>query len=253
MSESDSRLLWSRSAGVDAPTVPDADLEAYYSYPEPINRVYVRLNFISSLNGKVSVDGRSAALGVVGDKLVFRRLRRLADVILVGAGTVRADGYRGARSSKSLQATRRLRGQAEVPPIAIVTLSADLDPNGPLFRDAWVPPLILTGKSAPPSNVERLKEAGAEVIIVGEERPDVQQILGELASRNLYRILCEGGPTLFGQLFAARAVDEICLTLSPQVGGKGQISVDSSDLLPMRVESVLARDEALLVRYIKRA
>lgn len=253
MSQSDTRLLWSRSAAVAGLVVPDADLETYYSYPEPITRPYVRLNYISSLNGKVSVSGRSAALGTAGDKLVFRRLRRRADVILVGAGTVRADGYRGARSSKSLQAARRLRGQAEVPPIAVVTASAALDPDGPLFRDAWVPPLILTGESAPAANVRRLRESGAEIVIAGGERPDVQDVLGALADRKLYRVLCEGGPALFGQLFAAGAVDEICLTLSPHVGGAGQVSADSAHLLPMRVESVLTRDEALLIRYVKRA
>ena len=253
MSESGSRLLWPRPAGMDVQVVPDQDLEAYYYYPEPIDRAYVRLNYISSLNGKVSVNGRSAAFGTTGDKLVFRRLRRLADVVVVGAGTVRADGYRGARSSESLQAARRLRGQAAVPPIAVVTASADLDPDSPLFKDAWVPPIILTVRSAPPSNVKRLRESGAEVMIVGEDRADVRQMLGALASRNLCRILCEGGPTLFGQLFAAGAVDEVCLTLSPQVGGAGQISPDSSNLLPMRIEAVLARDETLLIRYVRKA
>lgn len=251
MSESGSSLLWPRSAGTAVQVVPDRELEAYYHYPEPIDRAYVRLNYISSLNGKVSFDGRSAGLGTTGDKLVFRRLRRLADVVMVGAGTVRADGYRGARSSESLQSARRLRGQAAVPPIAVITASADLNPEGPLFKDAWVPPIILTARSAPPSNVKRLREAGAEVMIVGEDRADVPQILGALASRRLYRILCEGGPTLFGQLFAADAVDEVCMTLSPQVGGAGQISPDSHNLLPMRLGTVLARDEALLIRYIR--
>jgi riboflavin biosynthesis pyrimidine reductase len=253
MSETGSRLLWPRSSGTDVQIVPDKNLEEVYYYPEPIGRAYVRLNYVSSLNGKVSVNGRSAALGTTGDKLVFRRLRRLADVIMVGAGTVRADGYKGARSSESLQAARRLRGQAAVPPIAVITASADLNPQGPLFKDAWVPPIILTVRSAPPSNVKRLRDANAEVMIVGEDRAGVQQILDALASRKLYRILCEGGPALFGQLFAAGAVDEVCMTLSPQVGGAGQISPDSDNLLPMRIGTVLARDETLLLRYVRKA
>ena len=232
--------------------VPDQDLESYYYYPEPVDRAYVRLNYISSLDGKISFNGRSAGLGTTGDKLVFRRLRRLADVVVVGAGTIRADGYRGARSSESLQSARRLRGQAAVPPIAVVTASADLDPEGPLFKDTWVPPIILSVGSAPPSNIERLREAGADVMIVGEERADMSQILDALASRKLYRILCEGGPSLFGQLFAARAVDEVCMTLSPQVGGAGQISPDSLNLLPMRIEAMLARDDTLLIRYVRK-
>ena len=71
MSESGSRLLWPREADMDVQVVPDQDLEAYYYYPEPADRAYVRLNYISSLNGKVSVNGRSAPFGTTGDKLVF--------------------------------------------------------------------------------------------------------------------------------------------------------------------------------------
>jgi riboflavin-specific deaminase-like protein len=246
-----SRLLWSGPVSADVPVVADTELEAYYSYPEPVRRPYVRLNYISSINGKVAINGRSAALGSEGDKLVFRRLRRRADVVLVGAGTVRADGYRGARSSKWLQDARRARGQAGVPPIAVVTASADLDPEGPLFTDSWVPPLILTGGSAPRANLERLRESGAEIVMAGEEKPEIRQVIDSLAQRQLYRILCEGGPTIFGQLFAADLVDEICLTLSPKVGGSGQVSIDSSKAQAMRLESVLMRDEALLLRYVR--
>jgi riboflavin-specific deaminase-like protein len=253
MSDNETRLLLSSSANERPTVVSDLDLEAYYTYPEALDRPYVRLNYISSLNGKVSVDGRSRPLGSIGDKLVFRRLRRRADVILVGAGTVKADGYRGARSSKSLQAERRSRGQAAIPPIAVVSGSADLDPNSPLFKDAWIPPLIMTARSAPSSNVDRLRESGADVVVVGDDHVDIRQLLDVLASRNLCRVLCEGGPNLFGQLFAIDAVDEICLTISPQVGGAGQVSADSSSLRSMRIESVLTRDEALLVRYVRHA
>jgi riboflavin biosynthesis pyrimidine reductase len=242
-------LLWPMSPGSAVTAIPDADIEALYYYPERIARPYVRLNYICTANGKVSVDGRSAGLGALGDKLVFRRLRRLADVVLVGAGTVRAEGYRGTRSSESLRTERRRRGQAEVAPIAVVTASADLDVGSPFFTDTLVPPIVLTVSWAPPANVARLAAAGAEVILVGEKNAEVEQILSALASRGLYRILCEGGPILFGDLIAADAVDEVCMTLAPKLGGAGQVSVGSAALRAMRTESVLAQDDLLLIRY----
>jgi len=240
--------IWPPGDGL--PAVRESELDTIYSYPEPLTRPYVRLNFVSSVNGKVAVDGRSAGLGSEADKLVFGRLRRLADVIVVGAGTARADRYRGARTWPALRAERRERGQAEVPPIAVVTASADLDAEGPLFTDTVVPPLVLTVESAPKAKIDRLRAAGAEVLLVGAGRAGPAQIIDVLASRGLNRILCEGGPSLFGDLIAADAVDELCLTISPYVGGTGQISTATPDSVrAMRLESVLVDDGVLLTRY----
>jgi 5-amino-6-(5-phosphoribosylamino)uracil reductase len=232
--------------------VHESELETIYGYPDSLGRPYVRLNFVASANGKVAVDGHSAGLGSKADKLVFGHLRRLADVIVVGAGTARADHYRGARSSEVLRAERRERGQAEVAPIAVVTASADLDAEGPLFADASIPPLVLTVKAAPAAKIRRLAAAGAEVLIVGEERAEVPRLIDALASRGLTRILCEGGPSLFGDLITADAVDELCLTISPCLGGTGQISTATPDgTHAMRLESVLVDDGVLLLRYLR--
>lgn len=230
--------------------IDDAELESIYKYPDLLEVPYVRLNFVASTNGKVAVEGRSAGLGSKADRLIFGRLRRLSDVILVGAGTARADGYRGARSWGRLKTERRERGQAEIAPIAVVTASAALDVEGPLFTDTSVPPLILTVKSAPAANVNRLAEAGAEVIRVGEERAEIREILNALADRNLYRILCEGGPTLFRDLIAGDAVDEVCCTLAPYIGGTGNISDAAfNGIHHMRLESVLSDEDYLMIRY----
>ena len=131
-----------------------------------------------------------------------------------------------------------------------LTASADLDPRGPLFTDATVPPLILTVESAPVANIDRIREAGGEVHVVGDVRAEPARIVDALASRGLIRVLCEGGPSLFGDLIAADAVDELCLTISPRVGGTGQISSATPDTVrPMRLESVLVDDGVLLLRY----
>jgi riboflavin biosynthesis pyrimidine reductase len=236
----------------ESDAVHDAEIEAIYKYPDSLDIPYVRLNFSCTASGNVAVDGRSAGLSSMTDKKVFGRLRRLADVILVGAGTIRADGYRGARTWEALRAQRRARNQAEIALIAVVTASADIDVDGPLFTDTWIPPMILTVQAAPTTNVQRLVEAGADVVIVGEKRASARQIIDALAARHLYRILCEGGASLFGDLIAADVVDEVCFTLSPNLGGTGQIAHGTTGgLRALRLKSVLTDENSLLIRYIR--
>ena len=96
-----------RLDGTDATQhVDDTALRALYAYPDDLSRPWMRINFVSSLDGAVAVEGRSGALGSPADKKVFGLLRELADVILVGAGTVRAENYGGARTSEALRVRR---------------------------------------------------------------------------------------------------------------------------------------------------
>jgi riboflavin biosynthesis pyrimidine reductase len=244
--------LWPAPSGSSLAEVDADGLESVYRYPEPLTAPYVRVNFLSTANGQVAADGRTAGLGSQADRVLLGRLRRLADVILVGAGTVRADNLRGARSPGDLKVQRRNRGQVDVPQIAVVTASADLDVASRFFTDTLVPPLILTVKAAPPANTARLAEAGAEVLVVGDERAEVEQILGALAERGLYRILCEAGPQLLGDLIAADAVAELCQTIAPLIGGGGQISSDlPHHLRAMNLATVLVDDSVLFLRYLR--
>jgi riboflavin biosynthesis pyrimidine reductase len=223
--------------------VDDAALGAHYAWPDEPAAPYVRANFVSSVDGAVSVDGRSGGLGTAADKAVFGLLRELAEVVLVGAGTVRAERYRGAR--------RPTRGRPTPPPIAVVTGSADLDAESGLFTDTVVAPLILTTESAPSENRRTLAAAGGEVVVLPRLTPDV--LLAELSRRGLNRVLCEGGPLLLGTLQAADAVDELCLTLSPLLagGGAGRIArgPDGSPPRAMTLVGVLHADDTLLLRY----
>lgn len=220
----------------------DPALAARYAYPEGLGAPFVRVNFVASADGAVSVDGRSGALGSDADRRVFGLLRRLADVVLVGAGTVRAEDYRGARPT----------GDRPVPPpIAVVTGSADLDPGSRLFTDTTVAPIVLTLPAAPAQRRDRLRAAGAEVVVLERLSPDA--LLAELARRGRHRVLCEGGPSLFGSLLAADAVDELCLTVAPLLvgGGAGRISggPEGSPARPMRLVGALHSAGALLLRY----
>lgn len=221
----------------------DRALAAHYAYPDDLAAPYVRVNFVSSLDGAVSVDGHSAGLGSDADRRVFGLLRELADVVLVGAGTVRTEDYRGAR--------RPTRGRDSPPPIAVVTGSADLDPAARLFTDTRVPPIVLTTAAADAGRRERLVAAGAEVVLLDRLTPDT--LLAELARRGLHRVLCEGGPSLLGTLHAADAVDELCLTVAPLLAGgtAGRIAhgPEGSPARPMSLVGALADADTLLLRY----
>lgn len=229
-------------AGAPVPLDPAA-LVAHYAYPEDLSAPWVRVNFVSSTDGAVSVDGTSGGLGSDADKQVFGVLRELAEVVLVGAGTARTENYRGAR--------RATLGRATPPPIAVVTGSADLDPAGPLFTDTRVPPIVLTLASASAERRDRLTSAGADVVALDDLRP--ASLLGELGRRGLFRVLCEGGPSLFGDLVAADAVDELCLTVAPLLvgGAAGRIAhgPDGSPARPLTLVGALTSDGTLLLRY----
>ncbi len=223
----------------------DAWLVARYPHPDVSDRPWVRANMVSSLDGAVEVEGRSGGLASAADRRVFGVLRSRAQVILVGAGTVRAEDYRGAR---------RGAGDGPPPPIAVVTGSADLDPGARLFTDTRTAPIVLTGAAAPPGRRTALAAAGADVTVLDDLRP--QTLLAELGRRGLHRVLCEGGPTLLGALVAADAVDELCLTLSPLLaaGRAGRTAV--SDPVPtrsMELAGALEEDGSLLLRYTRRS
>lgn len=231
-------------------------LAVSYAYPPGPARPFVRLNFVASADGAVSVDGVSGGLDAPGDAEVFGLLRELADVVLAGSGTVRAENYRGVRTSEALRARRRGRGQAAVPPVAVVTARCALDPDAALFTDTAVAPLVLTAASAPEAARRRLTDAGAEVVVVGDGEVAVGGVLDALAARGLCRVLCEGGPALAGSLAAADRVDELCVSVAPQlVGGAagrivtGGTAVGGEGARPLRLAGVLAHGDGLMLRY----
>lgn|SRR5574340_37432 len=234
----------------------DADLRSLYAYPDPLDTPWVRVNFVSSIDGAVTVEGASAGLGSPADKQVFGLLRELADVIVVGAGTVRAENYGGARISDAGRRRRLARAAAPTPPIAVVSASARLDPRARLFSDTTVPPLILTGSGADPARIDELRDAGGDVVVLATPDVSPAALLAVLQERGLRRVLCEGGPGLFGTLLTEGAVDELCLTTAPLLvaGDAARIAASAHAApTPMRRAHVLADDDGtLLTRWVRR-
>jgi len=241
------RSVWPPSADIEP------DLEELYAYPAGLTRAWVQVNFTTSADGAAEIDELSAGLSHAADREVFLLGRDLADVVLVGAGTARAENYRGVRASKKRLDRRNRLGLGDVPPIAVVTRSADLDPAAPLFTDTHVPPIVLTTSSAPEHRIGALTEAGAEILIAGDDDVELPYALDLLAERGLKRVDCEGGPALFAGLIAADRVDQLCLTIAPLLAGGGAARIADGTRAaaprPLELASILVEDGFTLLRY----
>ncbi|HMF04453.1 MAG TPA: pyrimidine reductase family protein, partial [Acidimicrobiia bacterium] len=201
---------------------PVDPLDVYGDTPRAAGRPSVRLNMIASVDGATSVDGLSGKLGGAADHRVFFALRSLADVILVAAGTARAEGYGPAELPAETQDVRRRRGQTPVPAIAVVSHSCNLDWQSPFFTAATVRPLIVTVGGASGDDRSRASDV-ADVVIAGEHDVDLRRALEAIGERGARSVLAEGGPSLNAQVAGAGLLDEVCLTLSPSiVGGDGK-------------------------------
>ncbi|EFG73647.1 riboflavin biosynthesis protein RibD C-terminal domain protein [Mycobacterium parascrofulaceum ATCC BAA-614] len=234
----------------------DGALPRLYAYPER-DGTWVRANFIASVDGGATSGGSSGTMGGPGDRFVFNLLRELADVIVVGAGTVRVEGYSGAQLSVAQRQQRQDRGQSEVPPLAIVTKSGRLDRDMAVFTRTEVPPLVLTCAAAA-DPARRLLGEVCEVVDCSGDDPgavDEAVLLATLGARGMRRILTEGGPMLLDSLIRRDMLDELCLTVAPYlVGGLARrIATGPSQLLTrMRRAHVLTDDAGYLyTRYVK--
>lgn len=232
----------------------DEDLAALYAAGAE-ELPWVRVNFVSSVDGAATHQGLSGGLSDDADKRVFGTLRRLCDVVVVGAGTVRAEGYSAMRVDPASERWRTAHGLSAHPVFAIVSASLDLDPAGPIFREAPERPIVLTTEYSRLDTREALAEV-ADVIVCGRDRVEAETMVRLLNDRGLGRIHCEGGPHLFGDLIASARLDELCLTISPRLeaGVAGRISSGASPIVPvgLRLAHTLVSGDTLLLRYVRR-
>ncbi|RKN38339.1 pyrimidine reductase family protein [Streptomyces hoynatensis] len=230
-----------------------------YAYPEERlpGAGWLRANMVSSADGAAHHGGRSRPLSSAADKRVFGVLRQLADVVIVGAETVREERYRPARARSEFAERRAAAGQAPVPAIAVLSASLHLDFSLPLFAEPLVPTLLLTGARAPHAGLALAREAGVEVITAGEgSGAEPARVKAELARRGYPRMLTEGGPRLLGQLVTAGVVDELCLSWAPRyTAGTAPRIVSGPELdAPRELEltDVLEDSGFLFTRYRRR-
>lgn len=230
------------------------DLHAWYGegWSDPGG---VRLDMVSSTDGAGSVAGRSAGLQTPGDNKVFAVLRDLCDVILVGAGTARSEGYGPAVPSADRQARRVALGYPAIPRTALISGSLDIDPESPLIAKApqSARTLVLTHAASDPVRRAAL-DRHAEVVIAGDTSVDLPAVRSHLVGLGLRRILCEGGPSLLASIVDAQVADELCLSLTPWLVGPGPGRIASGASWPgdpqrVQLTHLLEEDGALFARY----
>lgn len=227
------------------------DLWTLYAYPG--DRPWVRANMVTSLDGAATADGRSAGLSSPADKVVFDVLRGLCDVVLVGAGTARTEGYRAPKAKPTYAGHRAGLGQRAAPVLALVSGRLDLDAASGLFTGAERT-VVLTSASSDATARSRLAEV-AEVVVAGEERVDISAAVDALVARGLPRVLCEGGPHLLADVAQADLLDELCLTTAPCLaGGRGPRVVEGleiGEVARLDLSHLLEQDGTLLARYVR--
>ncbi|HEV2251451.1 MAG TPA: dihydrofolate reductase family protein [Candidatus Limnocylindria bacterium] len=167
--------------------------------PEHDGRPHVALNFVMTADGRVSFQGR-AEIGTRTDRLLMFHLRSLADAVLIGAGTLRVDPF-----------TPAVKGRERQPMAVVVSRSCDL-PLGNRFFAHPGARLVATTATAAPAAVAAVRGAGAEVVAFGETDVDLARLVAALRERGVRFLLCEGGPSLAGELVALRLADELFLT-----------------------------------------
>ena len=212
------------------PNEPDLSLEQLYAVPRT---PWLRANMISTLDGAAAGgSGLSASIGNAVDKRVFHTLRGLADAVLVGAGTARAEEY----------------GPALVP-LVVVSRRGDVPPT---LRDAPAGQVLLaTCASAPGLAAARTLLGAEHVLVCGQDGVDLVGLRDRLVERGLGQILSEGGPHLLRDLLAAGLVDELCATVVPRLvaGAPPRITAGPALDVPLSLRLLLEEDGTLLGRW----
>jgi riboflavin biosynthesis pyrimidine reductase len=219
-------------------------------------RPHVLANMVGGLDGSAAISGRVGVLSSPADARLFNELRSLADVVLVGARTVREERYGPVHLPERLRQARIDRGRPPTPRIAVVTRTLDFDWTIPLFTsaDRESRPFIITAGATDPSRLAAAEEH-AEVVVAGETTVDLARALVGLRDGGAGVVLCEGGPTLLGELAAADQLDELCLTITPLMGGDPlplSLAPGGAAISRFVLAHALVDDSDLFLRYERR-
>ncbi|NEE02343.1 pyrimidine reductase family protein [Phytoactinopolyspora halotolerans] len=214
---------------------------------------------VNSIDGAAQgPDGRSGTLSTPSDQRVLALLRALADVVLVGAGTARAERYGPVEPDPDYAELRKRNGQPPAAPMAVVSRRLELHPSSPLFTHATEMTgadqrtIVFTVESAPPERRSALEEV-ADVIVAGDHDVHMPAALEHLAARGLRRVLCEGGPQLLAHVARADLLDELCVTVTPMLtGGYATHILDGAPIEHSRwaLAHLIEDDSTLITRWL---
>jgi riboflavin biosynthesis pyrimidine reductase len=247
-----------------------------YPLPADLKHVYGRLgfkspvlysNFVSSVDGVVTLGAKPSAGSVISgkdpsDRFLMGLLRACADAVVLGAGTLRATpGHLWTPAhvypalATEFTALRSALGRSAEPTLVLLTATGDLDFKHPaLVKGA----IVVTTEGGAKKIGDRLP-ATCELVVMGKGKSlDLDKAVGELRGRGLDVLLCEGGPHVIGQLLEGGLLDEVFLTVSPVLAGRGEEPrlgmVEGVELLPAkgawtRLLSARRHGDFLFLRY----
>ena len=249
--------------------VPEA-LTALYGGGIGVDEQCVVANFVESLDGVVAVPRLARSHAVLGDeseadRFVLALVRACADAVVVGSGTLLASPKGTWRidrayppAAEALAQLRARRGRPEQPLVVVVTTGASLDPAHPVFESGA---LVLTIEAAAPRLRASVPGASEVVAVNDGDSVDLVRAIDLLRDRGCPVVLTEAGPSMFGSLVASQLVDELFLTVSPVLAGRGATArlglVEGVELVPQtrvagRLRSVRTHGSHLFLRYALR-
>lgn len=214
------------------------------------DRPWVMLNIVESIDGATAVDGGASGLNDADDRELFLSLRAVADVVMNGAETVRAENLGPVELNDDMESRRSEAGIHTPPKMVILSRSLSLDPGQRVFSDPGRRPTIITGSDG---DSDRLEALGQVAEIIQIEKLDGAGIVDALGDASV--ILCEGGPTINSQLIEAGVVDEVNLTISPvlALGESKRVASGPTmgSLTPMELDRTLLGDRSLFLRFVR--
>jgi len=232
--------------------IEPADLVA--AYPWPDSTTWVRAMMVATLDGATAgADGLSRSISSASDRTVFDAVRRMADVVLIGAGTFRAERYRPLIAKPADAPARAAAGLALAPVVAMVSGSLDLPWEEPIFAESTVRPIVVTTESSDPAR-RLVAERHADLIVLPGNGIDVDALLSGLSRRRLHRVVCEGGARLLATVAVQGRLDEVDLSISPLMVGGGQIATGAASPVPhgySLTQLIRSSDDFLFTRYVR--
>jgi len=234
-------------------TTVEQQLDSYRPWEHPRDeRPFVASNFAATVDGRATIGGVSGPIGSDADTEMLARLRTRFDAVMIGAGTMRAERYGRVVANQEQRERRERIGLPHDPLVVIVSGRLDLPWDAPLFTAGGGRVLVFTASEAdPPETATSLR------VVRHEGQVDMAAALRHLREeRGIRALLCEGGPHLHGQLWAAGLVDELFLTIAPRITGAEAPRILEGGPLPEIAELELAwlleQDGELFARYRQR-
>jgi riboflavin-specific deaminase-like protein len=234
-------------------TTVEEQLDPYRPWEGPRkDRPFVATNFAATVDGRATIGGVSGPIGSDADTEMLARLRTRFDAVMIGAGTMRAERYGRVVGNQEQRERRERLGLPHDPLMVIVSGRLDLPWDAPLFTEGAGRVLIFTASEAEPPETETTLR-----VVRHEGRVGLAAALRHLREeRGVRALLCEGGPRLHGELWAAGLVDELFLTTAPKLtGGDAPRIVEGLDV-PLTEELDLAwlleHEGELFARYRRR-